>query len=163
MKKQLRIILFAAMLVLLLGMTMLVVSADNFTVYPTEDDAVAGTNGTAKSTLKDAIEYVKINASDDRYVIKLNNDISITSNDGYPIDIDVKHGFKLDGGSHTITMGSTFTNGFWKIYNDVTIQNLTITRNNDNAYLYKVDSSNTFVLDSVRAGQRSHDGRRPHF
>ena len=142
MKKQMRIFIFAALLVLLLGVTVLAVSAaDEYVRYGNATDAANNENplGTY-STLNAAVTDVSAN----NQVIKLTADVT----DSTAVSFNKNYTYTVDGNDCTITNTATAT--AWTISTGtVTIQNLTFTRSNTSGDLISVSSSGSVTLDSV--------------
>jgi len=129
MKKQLRIILFAALLVLLLGVTVLAVSATDFSLYDGNGDKVLD---------NDSFTYLAGQIPNDStgYVIKMNNDVTKTGNPdsagtGQEYTLAKNATYTFDGQGYTFTHIHKKSSWLIKVTTgNVTFTNVTFRRMN---------------------------------
>ena len=156
MKKQVRIFIFAALLVLLLGVTVLAVSAaGEFSVYPSAADAEAGTN---KVGDYDTLTLAGNQIAGNGYVIKMTADVT-TDTQNY--QIDKAYTYTIDGDGHTLQVNTNTSSYVLSIgAGNVTIKDLTIYRMTGDGsqwstggYHLRVQSTPTIIVeDTVMKG-----------
>ena len=150
MKKQLRIFLFAAMLVLLLGVTVLAVSAaGEWRLYADQTAADADTSntaGTAYDTVAAAVSDIDTNGM----VVKLTTDL--TGQYENNATFGNTHTYTIDCDGHSIAYGNTGSTRypFWKITaGNVTIKDLTLNRTTYSNSHITFSGTPTVVLENL--------------
>lgn len=150
MKRHLHVFLFVVMLALLLGVTVLAVSAaGEWKLYATQADADSdATPISSHDTIAEAVAAV----SADGQVVKLTADITDSTAATPAHTLTNTHVYTVDGGDHVITADAS-TSGQQYIAisgTTVTFKNLTINRTYYRGSIFRFDNALTITLDGVK-------------
>ena len=150
MKKQLRIFLFAAMLVLLLGVTVLAVSAaGEWRLYADQTAADADTSntaGTAYDTVAAAVSDIDTNGM----VVKLTTDLTGQYENNATFSNTHTYTIDCDGHSIAYQNGDGSRGPFWRITaGNVTIKDLTLNRTGYSNSHITFSGTPTVVLENL--------------